>query len=417
MGELSAERLSKHLAFAREVYVSGCAAEIAGLPDMFDKIGLAARITGIFSPLINARSYANEATGRRCRTFFLNRALRRDIAAGLVDFCPWTYSQISHWCCEPDRFDTAIVMVAPPDENGLCSFGTQVDFLPDFYHQVKTLIGVINPNMPRTLGTAGIPLDVFSAVYGLDTPIAQHLMEGSPTAEQQTIAHHVSSLVPDEATVQLGMGRIPQAITATLKGHRSLRFHAGLVDDSIMALEDAGALDCDMPVVSGSAMGSRALYDRIHRNPRFDFRPASYSHAAAIMARKDNFIAINGAVQVDLLGQVNSESAAGRVLATPGGLPDFLKGAGQSKGGLRIFALPSRGGRHGESSIVSVMGSPFSVTVPRTEVDIVVTEYGIADLRMLTIDRRAEALVAVAHPDDRSRLTDDWVRMRGGAFA
>lgn len=418
MHELDAQSLGAVLGGAREIYVSGCSAEIGELPGMLGDSSAGATVTGIFSPILNTQSYADEGLGRRCRTYFLNRDLRRDLAAGRVDFCPWTYTQMSDWMVAPGRFDTAIVMVSPPDGEGRCSFGSQADFLPDFHQHVPRLIGVINPNMPRTLGEPGIEFDRFTAVFDYDRPlleIPQKPDGGDPVSD--AIARVLAGMIPDGATLQMGIGRVPQAVATALAGHRGLRIHSGLVDDSILFLEQAGVLDVDAPILSGVGMGSRALYDHIRENPRFAFCSTSYTHSQAVIAAIPRFFAINAAIQVDLFGQINSEGSDGRMLASPGGLPEFLRGARASRGGMSIIALRAERGRKGGGGIVPSICEPRLVTAPRYDVDAVVTENGVAHIRNLSIDERAEALIAIADPAERSALAESWRNIRNAGLA
>lgn len=410
--------LKKALSGAREIYVSGCSAEVPDLPGLMGPETAGSTVTGIFSPIMNRLSFADAELRRRCRTFFLNDALRRDLAVGLVDFHPWTYTGIAGWLNAPKRFDTAIVTVSPPDENNICSLGTQYDFLPEFHARVPRLIGVINPAMPRTCGRVGLPLDRFSALLEIEGPLPEFLPSLSQNDPiNEAIARNVAELVPDGATVQMGIGRVSQAVAAALVGHRHLKVHSGLVDDNILMLENAGALDLDTPIVTGVAMGTRSLYDLVDRNPRFSFRSAGQTHAIAEIARNPRFIAVNSALQVDLFGQINSEGSDGRVLAGPGGLPEFLRGAQQSEGGLTIFALRAQPGRRGEGGIVARIGEPGLITVPRQDIDMVVTENGIADLRGCSLDQRAEALIAIAAPSTQAILTERWATIRQAAFA
>jgi acyl-CoA hydrolase len=373
-------------------------------------------VTGVFSPLLNLRSYADPETEQRCRTFFLNAELRRDLDAGLVDFCPWRYTQIHRWLSAPRRFDVAIVMVSPPDASAMCSFGTQVDFLPAFYDRIACLIGIINPNMPQTAGEPGIPLSAFDAIFSYDEPllsVAPAKLREDPVAA--TIAANVASLVPDGATIQMGIGRLPQAIVGALTDHRNLRIHSGLVDDNILHLEEAGALAVDVPVVSGAAIGSPRLYAHLDGNDRYSFRHVGHTHDPNIIAAAAPFVAINGALQIDLFGQVNSEASGGRIIASPGGLPEFVRGALKSPGGRAVMAVRARGGKKGGSGIVATVAPPHLVTNGRTDADVVVTEFGVADIRDLPIDRRAEALIGIAAPEDRDMLADRWrtIRMHG----
>ncbi|NPD21492.1 acetyl-CoA hydrolase/transferase family protein [Alterinioella nitratireducens] len=414
---LNAKALDALLAGAREIYVSGCSAAIPDLPALLGPATRRTTVTGIFSPILNTDSLADPELERRCRTFFLNPALRRDLARGLVDFCPWSYSAIARWLAAPGRFDTALVMVSPPDDDNLCSFGTQHDFLPDFLDRIPRVIGIVNPNMPRTMGSPGIPVERFAALLQTESAIPEYRPdEGAANALGTAIAQHVAGLIPDGATVQLGIGRASQGVTQALGGHRRIRLHTGLIDDNLVKLERAGALDPQAPIVTGVAMGTRDLYDLIDGNPRFRFLSASRTHALQVLAQLPVFIAVNSALQVDLFGQINSEGSEGRVLASPGGLPEFVRGARQSPGGLSIFALRAKPGRQGAGGIVPRIAEPGLVTAAAHDVDVVATENGIADLRGLSLDGRAEALIAVADPAVQPELVRGWAQVRAAAF-
>lgn len=415
---LTATGLKAALGDSREIYVSGCSAEIPDLGRLLDEAGVGGTVTSIVSPVLNRGSYASAGVGRRARTFFMNRDLRADLAAGLADLCPWTYSRIDRWCATPGRFHAAVVMVSPPDARNRVSLGTQVDFLPSFWGEIPRLIGVVNPQMPRTMGDAEIDLGAFSALFDLDVPLAVSPPAGVGISDEiRGIGERVAGFVPDGATIQMGIGKIPMALARSLSNHRGLTIHAGFADDNILALEDSGALDRDVPITVGVVMGSAQVYDRVDRNPRFAMRAVRYTHDPYVIARHDNFIAMNGAVQIDLFGQLNVEAADGSFLATPGGLPEFVRGAHLSKGGRAISVLRASRGRRARGAIVARMATPGLVAVPRSDVDIVVTEYGAADLRDLSLDGRAEALIGIADPLDRPILAEEWALIRSAGFA
>lgn len=415
--DLSSDTLGAALSGAQELYVSGCSAEIAELPAMLGGVPSLKTVTGIFSPIVNRQSYANADMGRRCRTFFLNGKLREGVAAGLVDLHPWSYSQIARWLTATGRFDAAVVMVSPPDASGRCSFGVQADFLPDFYEHVPRLIGVINPNMPATFGEPGIPVGRFHALFNYDRPLLEFVAEDSADPESDAIGRYIAGLVRNGSTVQMGIGRVPQAVARALTAHRDLRIHSGLVDSNTLFLEQAGALDPDSPIVAGAAIGSAELYAHIGGNPRYAMCSTAYTHASDVIAAQANFVAINGAVEVDLFGQINSEGIGGRLLATPGGLPDFLHGVSRSPGGKAIFAVRAKPGRKGRGGIVSQIAAPGLATVSRAQVDVIVTENGIAEIGQLSLDQRAETLIAIADPAEQPRLEQEWRAVRAGLFA
>jgi acyl-CoA hydrolase len=415
--DLSAGPLLQAIGAAREVYVSGCAAEITALPQMLGESLPGATVTGILSPLVNEQSYASAAAGRRCRSFFLNAGLKRDLARGLVDLCPWHYGQMIDWVSTGVIFDAAVIMVSPPDDSGCVTLGTQADFLPIFRHRVRRLIAVINPQMPGTRGHQPIPLTAFAAVFVHDRPLlSPRPAAGDADETTQTIAQNVAALIPDRATLQLGIGKIAQAVSRGLEGHRGLRIVSGLIDDDVLRLDDAGALDRAIPITTGVAIGSQALYARLDGNPRFAFSPATATHAAAALAGIDRFHAVNTTLQLDLFGQVNSEMVNGRLISVPGGFPDFQRAARAGISGRAIVALRAGAAGKAGPGIVASLSSPAVVTATKTEVDLVVTEFGLADLRNASLDQRAERLIAIAAPGDRDALMNDWDRIRRRAF-
>lgn len=409
-------RLAGVLARTKSLYVSACAAEVCELPDLWAASGLRdAVVTALFSPLVNHRSYCDAERGIRTRTFLLPRALKGDMARGLVEFCPWRYSMIDRWMREPGRFDTAMVMLSPPDADGLCSLGPQADFFPSFHRDVKQIIGLINPHLPRTAGHEQIPFKSLALAIDYDFPLLE--MDLRPgDAASDNIARLIAERVPDGATVQLGTGQLPSQVLARLAGHRNLSIHTGIIDDNILKLEAAGALDPSKPIVTGTAIGTRVLYDSIADQKRFALKPVAFTHAYANIAGADRFTAVNSVLQVDLLGQVSGEAIGGRIAASPGGLPDFVRGAQDSPGGQAIIAVRASGEGARADGVTSIIDTPSVVTNGAVEAHIIVTEFGVADVRGLSMDRRAEAIIGIAAPNSRDRLADEWRALRSQFF-
>jgi acyl-CoA hydrolase len=410
-------RLDAILSSAKSIYLSGTAAEI---PDALKLLRrhrpTDATVTGIFTPPLNRRSYADPGIGLRMRAFFLLAEVRQHVALGLVDYCPWRYGAIHRWMVQPRRFDTALVMLSPPDADGMCSLGVQTDFLPRFHQNVGRIIGFINPNMPRTCGEGGIPYRALAAVAESAAPL-NTLAQRPPDPTAERIAERIAALVPDRATVQMGIGQIPSQVLAKLRAHRGLRIHSGVVDDNVLALEESGALDRDAPIVTGAAVGTPRIYAAVADNSRFSFRAAAHTHAHGTIAGLERFRAINSVLQVDLFGQVSAESSDGRLVATPGGLPDFARGALDSEGGRSIVAVRARNAGGIPNGIVAMLGRPGLATSGAVDADIVVTEFGVADIRELPLDARAEALIAIAAPEDQEDLARTWAGMRAGFLA
>jgi acyl-CoA hydrolase len=404
------------LASAESIYVSACAAEITAARELLHEHRPArAIVTGIFSPLVNHHSYADPDVGLRARTFFLNKELKQHLASGLVEYCPWRYGVIDRWLAAPQRFDTALIMVSPPDERGRCSLGVQADFLPNFLHRIGRVVGFVNPHLPRTAGDTLVDYAALTAVVDYDVPLVS-LRTREPDAAAVEIAKRITELVPDGATVQFGVGQIPSQVLARLGAHRQLRVHSGVIDDNILTLERSGALDCDVPIVTGTAVGTAQLYDVLGDAKRFSFRTVAHTHAYETIVRMKRFTAINSVLQADLLGQVSAEGSDGRLVASPGGLPDFVRGALDSEGGKSIIAVRARSMAGHPSGIVPMLGNSASVTTGAVDADVLVTEFGTAQIRHLSLDRRAQAIIAIAAPEDQEGLAREWSGIRARFF-
>jgi len=404
------------LSSAKSIYVSGCASEIAELPDLLRRHRPEdATVTGIFSPLLNRKSYADPEIGLRMRTFFLTRAVKQHIADGMVDYCPWRYRMIDRWMAAPGRFDTALVMMSPPDANGKCSLGVQVDFLPRFHGGVERIVGFINPQMPRAGGDGVIDYAALAAVVDCDVPL-KTMVTKPADATTIRMAQTIVELIRDDATVQFGLGQIPSQVIARLANHSGLRVHSGVVDDNILELERSGALDRNSPIVTGTAVGTSRLYDSLTDHRRFSMRAVAHTHSHATITSLRNFTAVNSVLQADLLGQVSAEGSGGNLVASPGGLPDFVRGALDCEGGRSIIAVRARSDAGRSRGIVPLLDSPHAVTNSAADADILVTEFGAAELRGLSMDARAEAIIAIADPDDQQELARHWAILRRRLF-
>jgi acyl-CoA hydrolase len=298
--------------------------------------------------------------------------------------------------------DVGFVQVSPPDENGFCSLGIGVDYAADAIEHSRVLIAEINSRMPATVGSARIHLSRFAATIETDRPLAEAPV-AVPSDIERTIAASVAALVHDGDTIQLGIGALPTAVIDQLRSHRDLGIHSGMISDGVADLVRAGVItgarkEIDPGlIVTGAALGSTQFYDRLDELP-VEFRPVSYTHAAATLAQLHTLVAINSAVEVDLSGQVNAETRRGHYIGALGGQGDFSRAA-SSTGGGSIIALRSRSGGH--STIVS---SVKTVTTSRADVDFVVTEFGVASLRGASLAERARRLTAIAAPEFREGL-------------
>jgi acyl-CoA hydrolase len=386
------------------VFVQGCSGESLLLADHVRKAGAdlgPKTFTGIFVPGLNRYDYlANPDC--RVLTYFMTPELKK--AGAAIDFRPLCYADIlADLRVRP--IDAALVMLSPPNEYGLCSFGPIVDFLPDLWANIPTLIGHINPLLPPTRGAPGIPFSRLSAYINAEQPLLGQSEELADD-EALAIADFIARITPDGATLQVGLGKIPGAVLRSLTTRKNLRIHSGLVSDAALALKQAGALAPGIAVTGGVAIGGPALYAACS-DPAFEFRPVSHTHSARILAEIRDFISINSAIEVDLFGQAYAECGPRGWMSGPGGASDFARGA-KIGGGLRIVALPSTARAGATSRIVDPRDAFGPVSLGRMDIDMVVTENGLADLRGLDHESRARRLIDIAAEPHRPALIAAW---------
>jgi acyl-CoA hydrolase len=304
--------------------------------------------------------------------------------------------------------DAVLVHTAPPDARGYLSLGVSVSVALPAARRAPLVIAQVNPNMPRTRGDASLHASQVDAWVEVDEP----LLEYPPPAVgevERAIGRAVAAIVPDGATVQVGVGAIPQAVLEALGGHRRLALHSLLLEAAVPLVE-RGVVDGSAKRLHrgrldiGEIMGTRRLFDFAHDNALINMETSELVHDPAVVAGIDRFVAINSALEIDLTGQVSAESIAGRQVAGIGGQFDFALGASRSPGGASVTALPATGRDGALSRIVPVLGTGAAVTTPRYLADWVVTEFGAAHLRGLPARARATALIAVAHPRFREEL-------------
>ena len=335
---------------------------------------------------------------------------------GMVEVVPGHYSQLGTFLGRDGRLrpDVVLVQVTPADANGNHSLGVGVGHIRVAMEAARTVIGQVNPRMPWTEGASVVPSSEFHRLVEIDAPILE-LPPRAPSAAEQQIASHIARMIPDRAVIQLGVGALPDAIAASLTGKRDLGMHSGLFTDAFRDLSEAGAItnrykevDTGLSVTT-SFLGTRRLYDFVHRNPTILMRQPHETHGPATLLQLSRLHAINSAIEVDLTGQVNAEAVGRRYLGQTGGQVDFQRAAVVSAGGRGIIALPSTTPRSDQTRIVSRLSGP--VTTPRSDVDVIVTEWGIAELQGLSLGQRVEAMLRIAHPDHRSALTAEADRV------
>jgi acyl-CoA hydrolase len=339
------------------------------------------------------------------------RAARAMIEAGACRIVPASLSQwpdLLSWG-GPLAPDVALVQVSAPGPDGRFSLGTGTGTSIDVVRSAPLVIAEVNPQMPYTFGAGELTRDHFDLLVEVDHPLPE--LAPQPVGDlERTIAGHAAGDIGDGATLQFGIGAVPTAIMSLLGEHRDLGLHGGMLGDACIDLVESGAatgarksIDPFLHV-GGEVLGSRRLFEWVHRNELVMTVPARYSHGPANLARIDDFVAINSTIEIALDGAVGAEVAGGQVISGPGGQPDFALGASMSRGGVSILGLPATASQGRVSRIVRTLDPAAPVTVARYLVDRVVTEFGITRLKGLDLAQRAEALRGIAHPDFRDQL-------------
>ena len=355
---------------------------------------------------------APEHAGRfRSLSLFTGAPLRDAVAEGRADFVPVFLSDIpSLFMSGTIPLDVALLQLSPPDRHGYCTLGTSVDAALAAALTARILIAEINEQMPRTHGNTLVRADRLAAVVQTDRPLHTHASRPS-TPEEDAIGEHVARLVPDGATLQMGIGAIPDAVLRRLLDKHDLGIHTEMFSDGVVDLAEAGVITNRRKqlhpgrMVTSFVLGTRRLYDFVHDNPFVEFHPCDHTNDTARIRKNDNVVAINSALEVDLSGQVCADSIGFRIYSGIGGQMDFIRGSALSKGGKPIIALPSTAARGAVSRIVLALKPGAGVVTTRGHVHWVVTEYGAVNLFGLSLRQRAEALISIAHPDFRAELS------------
>lgn len=347
----------------------------------------------------------------RFRSYCGAGANRRLAKAGVLDILPCHYSQLPSLIRSGHiRADVLLLQVAPADEFGRYSLSLASEYLIAAIETARTIIVEINEQAPQTLGERRLSASEIN--WAIETSRAPPCPpRGAPTATERAVAARVAALIEDGSTLQFGIGGIPEAVLAAMGGHRDLGIHTGALGDGVVDLIESGAVNNSRKsrdvgiTIAGVAMGGTRLHRFLHNNPSVLFRSIDYTHNADVLAAQDRLVAINSAVEVDLTGQVNAEVAGGVYVGAVGGAIDFLRGAHRSRGGLPIIALGATVGEGSQSTsrIVARLRGP--VSTPRSDAGLIVTEYGVADLRGLSLTQRAARMIAIAAPEFREELS------------
>lgn len=343
-------------------------------------------------------------------SLFVSAATRKAVAEGRADYVPIFLSEIPNIFSQGIMpIDVALVQVSPPDQHGYCSLGLSVDVARSAVNTARYVVAQVNPNVPRTHGDGLVHSSRFYALVDCHEPLYELPVPETPTADEMRIGRFISDLIEDRSTLQMGIGSIPNAVLHTLSGHKDLGIHTEMLSDGVMDLFEKDVINNKYKrihpnkAVAGFALGSKRLYNYVDDNPAFQFLDIDYVNDPHVIRRNNKMVAINSAIEIDVTGQVCSDSIGTFQYSGVGGQMDFMRGAALSEGGKPFIALPSRTAK-GVPRIVPMLKEGAGVVTTRAHVHYVVTEYGVAYLYGKNLRQRAKALINIAHPDDREAL-------------
>ncbi|MEP6627279.1 MAG: acetyl-CoA hydrolase/transferase C-terminal domain-containing protein [Ginsengibacter sp.] len=410
---ISAEEAIKVIKSGDKVFVHGGAAtphllleKMVGRADELSNVDLIS-ISSQGAALYADEKYKNNF---HINSLFVSANVRQAVNEGRGDYIPVFLSEI------PNLFkrniiplDVALVHVSLPDTHGFCSLGVSVDVAATAVKTAKYVIAQVNPNMPRTFGDGQVHIDRFDSVVYTESALPEVVAGGSDSPVFQKIGKYCADLIEDGSTIQTGIGAIPDAVLASLSGHKELGIHTEMFSDGILPLIEKGVITnqhkkrCRGKIVTGFMLGSRKLYDFAHDNPEVLVMNIDYVNDTAVIRTNPKVAAINSAIEVDITGQVCSDSIGTYHYSGVGGQIDFIRGAALSEGGKPIIALSSSTTK-GESKIVSFLKPGAGIVTTRAHAHYIVTEYGVAFLYGKNMHERAKALINIAHPDHREML-------------
>lgn len=409
----TAEQAVRLIPARKRILIGSGAAEPGGLVDAMVAYG--AHLEGnevVHLMTLGSAPYVQPGLERRFRhtAFFIGANVRQAVQEGRADFMPVFLSEIPQLIASGRvHVGVALIQVSPPDRLGFVSLGVSVDIVRAAVDTADLILAEVNPNMPRTLGDSFLHVDRIAQLVPVDVPLPE--LAPQPLNDVfREIGRNVASLVPDGATLQLGIGKIPDATLDALADRCDLGIHTEMLSDGVMRLAEAGVVTgrrkTFLPgkIVTSFVMGTHRLYQWVHDNPQIEMRPSGFTNDPVQIARNDQMTAINSALAVDLTGQVAADTVRGRFFSGIGGQVDFIRGAARSRGGRPIIALPATAKDGAVSRIQAVFEEGTGVVTSRGDIHYVVTEYGIADLWGKNIRQRTEALTGIAHPDFRAGL-------------
>jgi len=344
-------------------------------------------------------------------SLFVSENVRDAVNHGRGDYIPVFLSEIPRLFDQKILpLDVALVHVSPPDKHGFCSLGVSVDIARSAVNNAKYVIAQVNPQMPRTHGDALIPLHKINKLVEANMPLPEVNYAARATEVEKTIGRYIAEMVEDGATLQMGIGAIPDSVLNSLTNHKNLGIHTEMMSDGIIPLVESGVINNSLKkkhrgkIATGFVIGSRKLYDFIDDNPQVVMLSSDYVNDVTVIRQNPKVTAINSAIEIDITGQVVSDSIGTYQFSGVGGQMDFIRGAALSEGGKPIIALPSVT-KKGISRIVPFLNPGGGVVTTRAHMHYVVTEYGVAYLYGKNLRQRAEALIAIAHPDHREELS------------
>jgi 4-hydroxybutyrate CoA-transferase len=351
-------------------------------------------------------------------SLFTGPPVRKAVEEGRADYVPIFLSDIpTLFTTGRIPLDVALLQLSPPDRHGYCTLGTSVDTAMAAVQSARYVVAELNEQMPRTHGNTLVHVSRISAWIHTNRPLHTH-PRTTPSATEDAIGEHASALINDGATLQMGIGAIPDAVLRRLMGKQNLGVHTEMFSDGVVDLAEAGAITNRLKklhpgrIITSFVMGTKRVYDFVDDNPFVEFHPCDHTNDTARIRKNDNVVAINSALEVDLTGQVCADSIGTRIYSGIGGQMDFIRGSALSAGGKPIIALPSTAAGGRLSRITPTLTPGAGVVTTRGHVHWIVTEYGAVDLFGQTLRQRAELLISIAHPDFRGELRRAFAETR-----
>jgi 4-hydroxybutyrate CoA-transferase len=404
---MSMANFFSQLKVGQRLYIPGASAEPRAFVEALAQVSAELpplNITNSFVPGVNPLALATEDNALTETVVFPrgNKLMHE----GRVDFLPLSYFGAANYL-QQQSFDWAVLQLSPPDQQGQCSLGASVEFLPSVLKGSQRLLGLINPNVPQVLGAPSLSIKELHQVEEIDSPLVTYNV-GSIDRVSDQIAGHLSELIESGAVLQLGLGNVPTKLCAALGEFKQLRFHSGMLSDGFWHLAECGALDEGFAHTTCSALGSDAFYQQLPHLQQLTIRGVNQTHDPSNLSQHTNLISINSALEVDLWGQANLEMLGSRQISSVGGAADFARAARNAPQGKSVIALPSTAAKGKLSRIVPHFQPGQVTSLGRGDIDYVVTEHGVAELKGKSSLQRAQALIQIADPAFREQLSEAW---------